>query len=135
MIKGLKDLKGSKQVDEFKLAYESVEHKLKVGKEPKMEELRKWFIYRQEKEYNTKLLGTNIHYCYKTFNALKDKYNLCNYELAKKLVIWAENYKREYDGVFDFSSLNTNWLIDKLNNQPSYNINNGYTPNTSSRRI
>lgn len=135
MIKGFEKFKDSKKIDTFKVAYDTVEHKLEIGKEPKMEELRKWFIYRQEKEFNTKLLGTNVHYCYKTFNSLKDKYNLCNSELAKKMVVWSENYKRNYTGVFDFSSLNTNWLIEKLNNTSSFTINNDYKPNTSNRRI
>ena len=135
MLPGFENVKNSTKIDEYKIAYESVEHKLKIGKEPKMEELRKWFIYKMEQDYNTKMLGTNIHYCYKTFNKLKEKYSLCNYELAKKLIQWSTIYKKDFSGTFDFSCLNTNWLIEKLNSQPSYHINNDYTPNTNNRRI
>lgn len=135
MLPGFENVKNSVKIDEYKIAYECVEHKLKVNKEPEMEELRKWFIYKIEQDYNTKMLGTNKPYCYKTFNKLKEKYNLSNYELAQKLINWAKIYKRDFSGTFDFSCLNTNWLIEKLEQQPSYQVKNDYKHDTTNRRI
>ncbi len=120
-IKALKDLQQLAQVtskaksNPYELCYHNVEFKIKHNKEPKMDEMRKWFIYKMETYYNSKMLGANVHYCYKTFNSIKDKYELSNLELCKKINVWHERYtKTNQDNMFDFSTLNTNWLIEKL---------------------
>ena len=119
----------------FEDAYKVVEHKIQVNKQPTLPELRMWFIFKMEKEFDTKMLGTNTIYCYKTFNKVKEKYNLDNLQLALKINHWYKVYKKEYTGTFDFSSLNTNWLIEKLNEVPSYHIENDYKHDTTNRRI
>ena len=123
------------KIDTYEEAYKVVEHKIKVSKQPTLPELRMWFIFKMEKEFDTKMLGTQTVYCYKTFNKVKEKYNLDNLQLALKINEWYKIYKKEYTGTFDFSSLNTNWLIEKLNEVPSYHIKNDYKHDTTNRRI
>lgn len=123
------------EINPYEEAYKVVEHKIQVSKQPTLPELRMWFIFKMEKEFGTKMLGTQTVYCYKTFNKVKEKYNLDNLQLALKINQWYKIYKKEYTGTFDFSSLNTNWLIEKLNEVPSYHIDNGYKHNTTNRRI
>ena len=138
MIKKLKDLKGSatQSSDPFERDFKAVEAKVKQNIQPTLIEVRRWFIYKMEKEYNTVMLGTNWAYCNKTLNAIKSKYDLDNVQLVNKLDTWSKAYRQEYNDTFDFSKLNTNWLVEKLNNTPSYQvIDDGYTPDTSNRRI
>lgn len=136
MIKALKDLKGSNKVDVFKEAYDIVEQKIQANVDVNMVELRRWFIYKMEQYYDTKLLGTQVVYCNNTFNKLKDKLKIQNnVELAKKITEMHRNYTLEYTEPFDFSKLNTNWLVDKLNTNSSYSIQNSYKINTENRRI
>ena len=123
-------------INSYEEDYNVVEHKLQVNKEPTLYEVRRWFIYHVEKEYNTKLLGTQINYCYNTFNKLKEKYSLKNnIELCKKLTNWNKQYKQEFSGVFDFSKLNTDWVLEKLETKATYHVENDYIPNTVNRRI
>ena len=135
-LDSLKALKNSKHPeDTFTKAHKLVEEKLSKGVVINADELRKWFIKDYELYYNTKMLGTNIHYCYKTFNAVKTRLNMCNNELAKNILIWRERYhKLGYDfggtAKFDFSVLNTDWLLDNLiNNIPCITV-----PNTTYKK-
>lgn len=123
-IKGFENFK--KPVNDLERVYKEVEYKLSHGEEPKVTEVRKWFIYYVEKYYNTKMLGTQVNYCIKTLNNVKTKYNLCNFELCKKLIQWIDDFDklgyRKENEIFDFSSLNKDWLIDSLNSKtPNYN--------------
>lgn len=126
MFKQLQGLKNSKEINPLEQGYKVVEHKMAVAKEPTMAELRQWYIYKAEKIYDTKMLGTNIHYCYSTFKKLKEKYNFNNLALAAKLDIWLVKYKQlGYTGIFDFSRLNTDWILQNLDSN---------TPNSGAKK-
>lgn len=141
MLKGFEKFKRVENKQEA--AYRTVEYKLSKGEEPTLSEIRLWFIEGTERFYNTKLLGTQVNYCYNTFNKVKSKYKLCNHDLCLKLIKWRENYSKLGTGkIFDFSSLNTDWIIDKLENngtnrgkRTSYLDQNNNRIDTSSRRI
>ena len=144
MFKEMQKLKGSKNINPYEEAYRTVETKLAKAIEPNMVEIRKWFIYKAEKIYDTKMLGTQVVYCNKTFNKIKDKYKFSNLALTAKLDVWLIKYKQlGYDGIFDFSKLNTDWILYNLDsNTPAYgkkrttyqdeNVN---SINTKDRRI
>lgn len=144
MFNEMKKLKGSKNINTYEEAYHIVETKLAKAIEPNMVEIRKWFIYKAEKIYETKMLGTQVVYCNKTFNKLKDKYKFSNLALAAKLDIWLVKYKQlGYEGIFDFSKLNTDWILYNLDsNTPAhgrkittYQDQNVNSINTEDRRI
>lgn len=144
MFKEMQKLKGSKNINPYEEAYRTVETKLAKAIEPNMVEIRKWFIFKAEKIYGTKMLGTQVVYCNKTFNKIKDKYKFSNLALTAKLDVWLIKYKQlGYDGIFDFSKLNTDWILYNLDsNTPAYskkrttyqdeNVN---SINTKDRRI
>ena len=140
----MKKLKGSKEINTYKDAYDIVETKLAKAIEPNMSEIRKWFIYKVEKIYDTKMLGTETVYCYNTFNKLKEKYKFNNVALAAKLDVWLIKYKQlGYEGIFDFSKLNTDWILYNLDaniaannkNKTTYQDKNVNLINTKDRRI
>ena len=142
MFKELQSIKNSKQIIPNEEEYKIVEYKIEHAQEPNMTELRKWFIYKAEKIYETKMLGTTTIYCYNTFNKLKEKYNFSNLALAAKLDIWLIKYKQlGYTGIFDFSKLNTDWILNNLDSNiangkiTSYQNNNVNQINTVNRRI
>ena len=142
MFKELQSIKNSKQIIPNEKEYKIVEYKLEHAQEPNMVEIRKWFIYKAEKIYETKMLGTETIYCYNTFNKLKEKYNFSNLALAAKLDIWLIKYKQlGYTGIFDFSKLNTDWILNNLDSNiangkiTSYQNNNVNQINTVNRRI
>ena len=77
-------------------------------------------------------------------NKIKEKYQFNNLALAAKLDVWLIKYKQlGYDGIFDFSKLNTDWILHNLDaNIPnykgkhtSYQNNNVNQINTVNRRI
>lgn len=138
MLKGFEDFK--KTANEPERVYKEVEYKLQHGQEPTLPEVRLWFIYSTEKYYNTKLLQTQIHYCFKSFNKVKAKFNLCNFELCNKLIEWRDNYhKLGYqlgNSKFDFSCLNTDWLMDNINDKvPNFDKGKTTYINTNSNNI
>lgn len=144
MFGEMKKLKGSKTINTYEEAYHIVETKLAKAIEPNMVEIRKWFIYKAEKIYETKMLGTQVVYCNKTLNKLKEKYQFSNLALAAKLDVWLLKYKQlGYEGIFDFSKLNTDWILYNLDsNTPAYRKNkttyqdeNVNLINTKDRRI
>ena len=144
MFKELQSKKNSKQIIPNEKEYKIVEHKIAHAQEPNMQEIRRWFIFKAEKIYETKMLGTQVVYCNKTFNKLKEKYNFSNLALAAKLDIWLIKYKQlGYTGIFDFSKLNTDWILNNLDsNTPAhgkkittYQNNNVNQINTVNRRI
>lgn len=106
MFKELQSKKNSKQIILNEKEYKIVEHKLQLAQEPNMTEIRKWFIFKAEKIYSTKMLGTQVIYCNKTLNKIKEKYQFNNLALAAKLDVWLIKYKQlGYDGIFDFLNL------------------------------
>ena len=144
MFRELQSKKNSKQVIPNEKEYKIVEHKLQHTQEPNMVEIRKWFIYKCEKVYQDKMLGTQVVYCNKTLNKIKDKYQFDNLALAAKLDVWILKYKQlGYTGMFDFSKLNTDWILHNLDanianykcKQTSYQNNNVNQINTRDRRI
>lgn len=144
MFKELQSKKNSKQIIPNEKEYKIVEYKLQLAQEPNMTEIRKWFIFKAEKIYSTKMLGTQVVYCNKTFNKIKEKYQFNNLALAAKLDVWLIKYKQlGYDGIFDFSKLNTDWILHNLDanisnyksKQTSYQNNNVNQINTVNRRI
>ena len=138
MLPGFENIKPKKSNNPHKETFDLVNYKLCNKHEPTLPEVRTWFIYDSEEIYNCKMLGTNTIYCYKTLNAVKSKFNIkTNYELCNKLKQWRTAYIALYgkDKMFDFSKLNTNWLMEELNSTPSYNVDNDYKPNSKNRRI
>lgn len=144
MFKELQAKKNSKQIIPNEKEYKIVEHKLQLAQEPNMIEIRKWFIFKAEKIYGTKMLGTQVIYCNKTLNKIKEKYQFNNLALAAKLDVWLIKYKQlGYDGIFDFSKLNTDWILHNLDanisnhkgKHTSYQNNNVNQINTVNRRI
>ena len=144
MFKELQAKKNSKQIIPNEKEFKIVEYKLQLAQEPNMTEIRKWFIYKAEKIYGTKMLGTQVVYCNKTLNKIKEKYQFNNLALAAKLDVWLIKYKQlGYDGIFDFSKLNTDWILHNLDanisnykgKHTSYQNNNVNQINTVNRRI
>ena len=144
MFKQLKAQKNSKRIIPNEKEYKIVEHKLQHAQEPNMTEIRKWFIFKCEKVYQDKMLGTQVVYCNKTFNKIKEKYQFNNLALAAKLDVWIIKYKQlGYTGMFDFSKLNTDWILHNLDanianstgKKTSYQNNNVNQINTVNRRI
>lgn len=123
MLKGFDNVKSNSN-NPLEVYYKEVEYQLENNIDPTLPQIRGWFIYSTEKFYDTKMLGTNIHYCTKTLKTIKEKYKLSNYDLCIKLKTWRQGYEDlgyNNGSIFDFSTLNTNWIIEKLNK----NISNG----------
>lgn len=82
---------------------------------PTKKHIADWFVEHYKVVYGKDMLGFNQFHFYKVMNKLCDNYKLSNLEFCKSVVRW----RKESEKPIDVSSLNTNWLMEKLNTTKS----------------